>query len=228
MDLFEPLSRLDQGDFLRGIAKAVLQLIFETDVEGLIGAGRHERSGERTTWRNGYRERALDTRQGTLNLRVPNLRKGSHFPRLPRASAECREGADGRDPGGLDRRRLDPPRRRTGAGDGPERHLGEHGVEALQGSSRGNAAGPRTMARDERVGEFLNPPLTGDWPCVWLDATCLKARRGGLIAPVDAIIAVAADTEGRREIIGPGIGPPEAETFWAELLRSLATGACAV
>lgn len=84
------------------------------------------------------------------------------------------------------------------------------------------------MARDERVGEFLNPPLTGDWPCVWLDATCLKARRGGLIAPVDAIIAVAADTEGRREIIGPGIGPPEAETFWAELLRSLATGACAV
>ena len=44
----------------RGIAEAVLQLIMETDVEGIIGAGRHERSGERTTWRNGYRERALD------------------------------------------------------------------------------------------------------------------------------------------------------------------------
>jgi transposase-like protein len=77
MDLSELLAKHDQGDFLRGIAEAVLQLIMESDVDGLIGAGRHERSGERTTWRNGYRERALDTRLGTLNLRVPKLRQGS-------------------------------------------------------------------------------------------------------------------------------------------------------
>ncbi len=52
MDLSELLAKHDQGDFLRGIAEAVLQLIMETDVEGIIGAGRHERSGERTTcWR---------------------------------------------------------------------------------------------------------------------------------------------------------------------------------
>ena len=80
MDLSELLAKHDQGDFLRTIAEAVLQLIMEADVEGLIGAGRHERSGERTTWRNGYRERALDTRLGTLNLRVPKLRQGSYFP----------------------------------------------------------------------------------------------------------------------------------------------------
>ena len=80
MDLSELLAKHDQGDLLRSIAEAVLQLIMETDVEGLIGAGRHERSGERTTWRNGYRERALDTRLGTLNLRVPKLRQGSYFP----------------------------------------------------------------------------------------------------------------------------------------------------
>ena len=80
MDLSELLSKHDQGDFLRTIAEAVLQLIMETDVEGLIGAGRHERSGERTTWRNGYRDRALDTRLGTLNHRVPKLRQGSYFP----------------------------------------------------------------------------------------------------------------------------------------------------
>lgn len=54
MDLSEILAKHDQGDLLRGIAEAVLQLIMETDVEGIIGAGRHERSGERTTWRNGY------------------------------------------------------------------------------------------------------------------------------------------------------------------------------
>lgn len=52
--LSELLAKHDQGDLLRGIAEAVLQLIMETDVEGIIGAGRHERSGERTTWRNGY------------------------------------------------------------------------------------------------------------------------------------------------------------------------------
>ena len=69
MDLSELLAKHDQGDFLRGIAEAVLQLIMETDVEGIIGAGRHERSGERTTWR-----------LGTLNLRVPKLRQGSCFP----------------------------------------------------------------------------------------------------------------------------------------------------
>jgi len=71
MDLPELLAKHDQGDFLRGIAEAVLQLIMESDVDGLIGAGRHERSGERTTWRSGYRERALDNRLGTLILRVP-------------------------------------------------------------------------------------------------------------------------------------------------------------
>ena len=50
MDLSELLAKHDQGDLLRSIAEAVLQLIMEADVEGLIGAGRHERSGERTTW----------------------------------------------------------------------------------------------------------------------------------------------------------------------------------
>ena len=59
MDLSELLAKHDQGDLLRSIAEAVLQLIMEADVDGLIGAGRHERSGDRTTWRNGYRERAL-------------------------------------------------------------------------------------------------------------------------------------------------------------------------
>jgi hypothetical protein len=54
MDLSELLAKHDQGDFLGGIAEAVLQLIMEAGVEGIIGAGRHERSGERTTWRSGY------------------------------------------------------------------------------------------------------------------------------------------------------------------------------
>ena len=65
---------------LGSIAEAVLQLMMEADVDGLIGAGRHERADGRTTWRNGHRDRTLDTRLGTLNLKVPKLRQGSYFP----------------------------------------------------------------------------------------------------------------------------------------------------
>lgn len=73
---------------------------------------------------------------------------------------------------------------------------------------------------DERANEFLNRPLTGDWPYVWLDATYLKVRQGGWIVSVAAIKAVAANTDGRREIIGLGLGPSEAEAFWMDLPRA--------
>lgn len=78
--LSELLEKAGDGDFLRTVAEAVLQLLMETDVDGLIGAGRYERSGERTTWRNGHRDRVLDTRLGSLQLRIPKLRQGSYFP----------------------------------------------------------------------------------------------------------------------------------------------------
>src|SRR4051795_3579520 len=80
LPLAELLQKAGDGDFLRAVAEAVLQLLMESDVEGLIGAGRYERSAERLTYRNGFRERALDTRLGTLQLRVPKLRQGSYFP----------------------------------------------------------------------------------------------------------------------------------------------------
>jgi putative transposase len=78
--LAERLENAGDGDFLRVVAEAVLQLLMETDVEALIGAGRYERSGERTTWRNGYRGRTLGTRLGALQPRIPKLRRGSYFP----------------------------------------------------------------------------------------------------------------------------------------------------
>jgi hypothetical protein len=68
---------------------------------------------------------------------------------------------------------------------------------------------------DERVHAFLDRSLAGEWPYLWLDATYLKQREGGRIVAVAAIIAVAANTDGRREIVGLHIGPSEAETFWS-------------
>ena len=80
LPLVELLQKAGDGDFLRTVAEAVLQLLMEADVEGQIGAGRYERTGERATWRNGYRDRTLDTRLGQLQLRIPKLRQGSYFP----------------------------------------------------------------------------------------------------------------------------------------------------
>ena len=171
MDLSELLAKHDQGDFLRGIAEAVLQLIMETDVEGIIGAGRHERSGERTTWRNGYRERALDTRLGTLNLRVPKLRKGSYFPgflEAPKASEQA----------------LVAVIQEAWIRGVSTRHVDEM-VQAmgLSGISK-SPVSKLCKDIDERVGEFLTRPLTGEWPYVWLDATSTsKSTRAGASCP---------------------------------------------
>ena len=123
--LAELLEKAGESDFLRAVAEAVLQLLMETDVEGLIGAGRYERSGERTTWRNGYRDRTLDTRLGALQLRRQLL------PAVSGSPQELGEGADRGHPGGLDRRRVDAPGRRSGAGDGAVRDQQVAGFQAV-------------------------------------------------------------------------------------------------
>jgi transposase-like protein len=70
------------------------------------------------------------------------------------------------------------------------------------------------------VKAFLDRPLEGDWPCVWLDATYLKVRRNRIVS-VAVILAVGVNMDGRREVLGMDIGPSEAETFWIEFLRKL-------
>ena len=74
---------------------------------------------------------------------------------------------------------------------------------------------------DDRVNSFLDRKLEGEWPYLWLDATYLKVRENGRIVSVAAIIATAVNGEGRREIIGLGLGPSEAAVFWLGFLRSL-------
>jgi putative transposase len=208
LPLIELLQKAGGGDFLRAVAEAVLQLLMEADVEGLIGAGRHERSPERLNWRNGYRERALDTRLGTLQLRVPKLRQGSYFPPFlePRKTSERALVAAIQEAwiGGVSTRRVDELVQAMG----------------LAGISKSTVS-KLCKEIDERVSGFLDRPLEGEWPYLWLDATYLKVREGGRIVSVAAIIAVAVDAEGRREIVGLGLGPSEAETFWSGFLKGL-------
>jgi putative transposase len=208
LPLAELLQKAGDADFLRAVAEAVLQLLMETDVEGLIGAGRHERTVERLNYRNGYRERALDTRLGTLQLRVPKLRQGSYFPPFlePRKVSEKALVAVIQEAwiGGVSTRRVDEL------------------VQAMGLAGIGKSTVSKLCKEiDERVGAFLERPLEGEWPYLWLDATYLKVREGGRIVSVAAIIAVAVDTEGRREIVGLGLGPSEAEPFWSTFLKGL-------
>ena len=147
LPLAELLAKAGDGDFLRSVAEAVVQLLMETDVEGLIGAGRHERSGERTTYRNGYRDRTPGHAARQPAAAHPEAAAGQLLPALPRAPQDLGEGAGGGDPGGLGQRRLDPAGRRPGAGDGPCRHQQEHGQQAVQGHRRPRRRLPRPPAR---------------------------------------------------------------------------------
>ena len=208
LPLAELLQKAGDGDFLRAVAEAVLQLLMETDVEGLIGAARHERSPERLNYRNGYRDRTLDTRLGSLQLRIPKLRQGSYFPGFlePRKVSEKALVAVIQEAwiGGVSTRRVDEL------------------VQAMGLSGIGKSTVSKLCKDiDERVNAFLDRPLEGEWPYLWLDATYLKVREGGRIVSVAAIIAVAVDTEGRREIVGLGLGSSEAEPFWSAFLKSL-------
>jgi putative transposase len=208
MPLIELLQKQGDDDFLRAVAEAVLQLLMEHDVEGLVGAGRYERGDGRLTWRNGYRDREFKTRLGSLNLRVPKLRQGSYFPGFlePRRTSEKALVAVIQEAwiGGVSTRRVDELVQAMG----------------LSGISKSTVS-KLCKEIDERVRDFLDRPLEGEWPYLWLDATYLKVRQGGRIVSVAAIIAVAVNTDGRREIIGLGLGPSEAEAFWTEFLRSL-------
>jgi putative transposase len=80
----------------------------------------------------------------------------------------------------------------------------------------------------DKVKAFLDRPLEGDWPYVWIDATYVKMRRNHRIVSVAVIIAVAVNTDGRREVLGMDIGDSEAETrlrggrlFWTGFLCKL-------
>jgi putative transposase len=208
LPLAELMAKADDGDFLRSVAESVLQILMEADVEGVIGAARYERSGERATYRNGYRERALDTRLGTLNLKIPKLRTGAYFPGFlePRRTVEKALVAVIQEAwiAGVSTRRVDDLVQAMG----------------LSGISKSSVS-KLCKDIDERVTGFLQRPLTGEWPYLWLDATYLRVREGGRVISVAVIVAVAVTTEGRREIVGLHIGPSEAEIFWTDFLRDL-------
>src|ERR1700728_2039736 len=181
----------------------------EMEVAALTGAGHGEKSPERLVQRNGYRARDWETRAGTVELRIPKLRKGSYFP------------------GFLEPRRLAEKALTAVIQEAYIQGVSTRSVDDLVHAMGMSGISKSQVSRlceeiDDRVKTFLNRPIEGDWPYLWIDATYVKVRSQGRIISVAVIVAVGVNADGRREILGMDIGPSEAEPFWTAFLRQLA------
>ena len=209
MTLLELIEKGADLDLVRDMLAYAAERLMEVEIEARTGAPSGARSPERLNQRNGYRERAWETRAGRIELAIPKLRKGSYFPSFlePRRTAEKALTAVIQEAyvHGISTRAVDDL------------------VKAMGGSGMSKSQVSRMCEEiDARVNAFLSRPIEGEWPYLWIDATYLKTRVAGRIVSTAVIIAVGVNTDGRREVLGVTTGPSEAEPFWTGFLRALA------
>jgi len=209
-ELLRKVQMSDDVDFLREGVRVLAQALMEAEVTQQVGAGRYERTAERSGERNGHRERRWDTRVGSIELRVPRVREGSYFPALlePRRRAERALVAVVQEAyvQGVSTRRVDDL----------AQALGLHGISKSQVSLI-------CQDLDAEVERFRSRPLgAASYPYVWLDATYVKARTQGRVAGQAVVIAIGLNAQtGQREVLGLEVGPSEDGAFWLAFLRGL-------
>jgi putative transposase len=200
----------DHADLVREAVSFLCHQIMEAEVSAQIGAGLGERvPAERTSQRNGYRERRWDTRAGSLELFIPKLRSGSYFPSFlePRTRAEQALVAVVMESyvNGVSTRKV-------------ERVVEQLGIAGMSKS----AVSRMCAALDEQVVAFRERPLEGRYPYLWLDAKIEKVRDpDGRVRRKALVVAYAVHEAGYREVIALDVGATESGAFWREFLRSL-------
>jgi putative transposase len=209
-DLLDALRSGGDLDFLREAMQLVLQALIELEATEVIGAGRYERSAERSTHRNGSRSRLLSTKAGDVELAIPKLRHGSFFPAL-----------------------LEPRRRIDRALWAVIMEAFVHGVSTRKVDDLVAALGidagvsKSSVSRictelDSAVAEFRERRLDHiAFPYVFLDATYVKAHEGTHVVSKAIVVATGVAADGNREVLGLSVGDSEDKAFWTAFLRSL-------
>jgi transposase-like protein len=210
MALAEVLRKagVEQADFLREGVRVLAHELMELELAEHVGAERHERTPERSGYRNGTRERTWDTRVGTIELQVPRVRDGSFFPSV-----------------------LEPRRRAERALVAVVQEAYVQGVSTRRVDDLVQALGMHTMSKsqvsrlcselDKEVERFRTRKLVSRFPYVWLDGTFVKVRDGGRVVSQAIVIAIGVTASGEREVLGLDVGPTESGAFWLAFLRSL-------
>ena len=187
MSLHSLIEKAADADLLREMIGFAAQRLMELEVGGLTGAAYGEKSTARLAQRNGYRDRLWETRAGAVELRIPKLRRGSYFPAF-----------------------LEPRRMAEKALTAVIQEAYIHGVSTRSVDDLVKAMGMTGISKsqvsrlceeiDDRVKAFLDRPIEGDWPYLWLDATYVKVRQASRVVSVAVIVAVGVNSDGRREV----------------------------
>lgn len=217
LELSEALRTADSGELMRMMLLTMLQSLVDAEATAHVGAGPHQRTDSRTTYRNGTRDKIVSTTAGDLTVKIPKLRAGSFFPSLlePRRRIDVALHAVVMQAWveGVSTRKVDD----LVAALGVDAGISKSEVSRICGQL------------DAEVATWRSRPLNAQaFPYVFLDATYCHSRvgggahgKGGHVTSRAVVIATGVSADGRREVLGCQVGDSEDEVFWTEFLRSL-------